>query len=386
MGSGTPLIAFFANNATYCGGLIQHQNVSATLGVSIQIDSIVAYLTVDHIFSPHEDPLSMSTSLIRETDLDFSGTPSGTSSNKLQNWTEPQELPSHNDDSRVSTEHWKDGDEDMPDASELWEDDDDEYNYDDPPESETENPIPSNIPSASTLAESTHIETWEKLIPPVKLDPSCPYLDWSLVRPKPEYLRTCQPNAFLLDGLHSEPTVLRQLRDSPRDHLIPVKMVSAIRGVLLGRILYGSSFLGSPLGSPPGREDCEVLTVFLDAPQGLIEGECGSIVVDRETNEAYGHTVGCDSLGNPFIIPLGHVFNQVKASFGASHVGLAPLSSDPRMHPDPISNLGFRSHPLGQAPAHGDSTYGQDTPTTFAELWYKYRGTEMILEQQQLLL
>lgn len=268
MGSGKPLIAFFDNNATYCGGLIQYQNVSATLGVSIQIDSIVAYLTVDHIFSPHEDPLSMSTSLIREADLEISGASSGTSSNKLQNWAKPQEFQKHDDNSRVSTEHWKDEEDDMRDTSELWEDDDDEYNYDDPPESEMENPIPSNIPSASMLAESTHVETWEKLIPPVKLDPSCPYLDWSLVRPKPEHLRTCPPNVFLLDGLHSEPTVLRQIRDTPRGHLIPVKMVSAIRGVLLGRILYGSSFLGSPLGSPPGREDCEVLTVFLDDPEG----------------------------------------------------------------------------------------------------------------------
>lgn len=264
MGSGKPLIAFFDNNATYCGGLIQYQNVSATLGVSIQIDNIVAYLTVDHIFSPDEDPLSMSTSLTKEPDLDISGP----SSNTSHNWAKPQEFQKHDDDSRVSTEHWENEDDELGDASELWKDDDDEYNYEDEPESDKEYHMSSTILSASIQAESTHIETWEKLIPTVKLDPLCPYLDWSLVRPKPEYQRKCQPNVFLLDDLHSEPTVLRQIRDIPRGHLVRVKLVSAIRGVLLGRILYGSSFLGSPLGSPPGREDCEVLTVFLDNPEG----------------------------------------------------------------------------------------------------------------------
>lgn len=372
MGSGKPLIAFFDNNATYCGGLIQYQNVSATLGVSIQIDNIVAYLTVDHIFSPDEDPLSMSTSLTKEPDLDILGP----SSNPSHNWAKPPEFQKHDDDSRVSTEHWEDEEDGLVDTSELWKDDDDEYNYEDEPESDNQYPTSSTILSASIQAESTHIETWEKLIPPVKLDPLCPYLDWSLVRPKPEYRRKCEPNVFLLDDLHSEPTVLRQIRDIPRGHLVRVKMVSAIRGVLLGRILYGSSFLGSPLGSPPGREDCEVLTVFLDNPEGLIEGECGSIVVDQETNEAYGHAVGCDSLGNPFVVPLGHVFNQVKASFGAMQVGLAPLSPNSKKIPDPISEPAFRSKPLDQAPAQRDFTGYRDVSATSRELQDKYRGPE----------
>lgn len=60
---------------------------------------------------------------------------------------------------------------------------------------------------------------------------------------------------------------------------------------------------------------------------GLLDGECGSIVIDRETSEVYGHVIGCSPLGHVLVVPLRNVFSQVKAGFRTTDVCLTPSSA-----------------------------------------------------------
>ncbi|KAF7556460.1 hypothetical protein G7Z17_g1466 [Cylindrodendrum hubeiense] len=252
MGSEDDLLAIFNNTTTYCGGLIQCQNTSATLGVSIQVDDIISYLTVDHIFAPNTASLS---TLTHQIEKSYCETSSGSTSASSE-----ATIPG------LETQQWQDHDDDLEDSNGLWEDDDDEYEFDDEFEDDL-NPASSNRLPKPPKTGHRRIQTWEKLTPPSKLDPSWPYLDWSLARPIPQHQKPSQPNAFFLDGFQAKPTVLDRVRDSPRGHLLPVKMVSAIRGVVSGRILYGSSFLARRVCIEHVEDDISALPGSVDSPE-----------------------------------------------------------------------------------------------------------------------
>lgn len=55
---------------------------------------------------------------------------------------------------------------------------------------------------------------------------------------------------------------------------------------------------------------------------GILPGECGSVVVDQETFEIYGHIIGSDGLGHAYVVPLRQTFDQIKTSFGAQNVSI----------------------------------------------------------------
>lgn len=221
MASDESITAYFGNDWTYCGGLIKYQGASATLGLSLRIDDINAHLTVDHLFSR----------------------PS----------LEPDSIPA-----------LEDPPSDAPDNSSL---SDDEYDFEDIAEGDTEGKTPdSTSPEADMTTK--HSEQWELIT--VTPDPSSPYLDWLLARPQLQiespYLSVGYINAFFLDGPGGRAVSINRIRDEPRVHLAPVYMISGVRGVLRGRILASSTFLGSP----HGQDDCEVWTVVMDSPQGIV--------------------------------------------------------------------------------------------------------------------
>ncbi|KPM43209.1 hypothetical protein AK830_g3356 [Neonectria ditissima] len=272
--------AFFDNDSTYCGGIVRYQGCLATLGVAIQIDDVSAYLTVNHIFPP-VSPDSKSPIIKPRS-------PTGNPS--------PPSVTLH---------------------TTAYSDDDEEYESES--NSEDESKGQDHDIKSATPPESSHSHKgdWEALPPPLDLDLTLPYLDWSLTRPVSPSLNISYANLFFLNGQDTDPSVLDTIRDKPRHHLALVKLVSGIRGPLSGRILAGSSFIQSL----PGQKDCEVFTVLLDTPGGLFWCAPGTLGC-----EVYGHVVGSDPFGYALVVPLEHVLSQVRTSFKASHVGLSPSS------------------------------------------------------------
>lgn len=223
----------FNNTATYCGGMAHYQGSSATLGVSIQINNRSVHLTVDHIFLVAQDPAPI--------------------------------LPTHEEDVPMEDVESSVHSEDSPvDSPVLWENDDDEYEYEDQNEREFERQALITTHPVAPRVENEHVEQWEKVVPLEELDPALPYLDWSLVRPATQPLEIRHDNVFFPNGVHFHPIFLDRVRDTTYVHFNLVKVISGIRGVLLGQMLAGSSFLGSP----PGQEDCEVLSVVLGSSDG----------------------------------------------------------------------------------------------------------------------
>ncbi|KAH6982352.1 hypothetical protein BKA56DRAFT_616421 [Ilyonectria sp. MPI-CAGE-AT-0026] len=320
---GIPLKAFFDNHETYCGGLVEYQGSSATLAISIRIDDSSAYLTVDHVFAPHLAP-GCKTSACEEI------SPSVTPCSPIDPNDEPDDLDP------------------------LWESDDDEYEYgtEEDSDSDSSDCRTSDIdPAVVFSAEKRRCEDWEVVPLPLDLDPALPYLDWSLARPVSPSLDISQTNLLFLNGLNAKATAVDAIRRKPRRHLAPVKLISGIRGPLLGCILADSSFLVSL----PEQRDCELFTVILDTSEGLIQGECGSVVVDQETTEVYGHVVGCDPSGHALVVPLEHVFAQVKASFRASYVGLDSSSLGEMPIPGPLASSATNSGTSKATPSRGFS-------------------------------
>ncbi|KAH7111489.1 hypothetical protein B0J13DRAFT_272324 [Dactylonectria estremocensis] len=304
-----PLTAYIGSSGAYCGGLIQYQDASATLGPSIDIDGMNAVLTVGHLF-PSKG--SADSSLVNDDE----GPPS--------------------DGSDTSTLN----DDDIESMDGLWEDDDE---YDDFEEDDSPHPgrAEDNLPHERKLPglpgpgkeklAGRGPELWERVVPPADLSPSSPYLDWALARPiLRRSLFSSRTNAVFPDGPDGRHVFLDQIRHQPPSHLASVYMVSGVRRIAHGQILFGSSFLPSF----PGQDYCEAWTIILDNSDGLINGECGSIVIDRATNEVYGHVVGSDPLGHAYVVPLAYVLEQVKACFEAKHVGLAsPAKASGSGHP-----------------------------------------------------
>ncbi|RTE84606.1 hypothetical protein BHE90_000885 [Fusarium euwallaceae] len=299
--------AYFGNESTYCGGLIQYQGASATLGPSLHIDGINAQLTVDHVFPPKRFVKTIAIP-------DLGNSPSDT----------PHTTPDDIDMDGLNDLCESDGDG-RDSLIGLWENDDDEYDYEDEPESSIKDETSDSTSPEVDTATMKPSEQWEKIIPPETIDPSLPYLDWALAQPLPRMGSPSPPtdfvNALFPDGPYGRRVVVSRIRDGPRMHLAPVYVISGVRGVLCGHILANSTFLGSPAN----QADVEVWTVVMKSPQGLISGECGSVVVDQSTHEAYGHVIGCNPWGHAFVVPLRHVLSQVKVSFGATHVGLTSL-------------------------------------------------------------
>lgn len=233
---GIPLKAFFDNNETYCGGLVEYQGSSATLAISIRIDHASAYLTVDHVFAPHLTPG-------RKASACEESSPSVTPCSPIDPNDEPDDLDP------------------------LWESDDDEYEYDteEDNDSESSDCRTSDInPAVVFSAEKRRCEDWEVVPLPLDLDPALPYLDWSLTRPMSPSLDISETNLLFLNGLNAKATAVDAIRRKPRHHLAPVKLISGIRGPLLGCILADSSFLVSL----PEQKDCELFTVILDTSEG----------------------------------------------------------------------------------------------------------------------
>ena len=68
---------------------------------------------------------------------------------------------------------------------------------------------------------------------------------------------------------------------------------------------------------------------------GVIDGDCGSLIVNQETLEAYGHVVASNPLGEAYVVPLRNTFRQIRDALGAKDVSLpspGPLTENLVVH------------------------------------------------------
>ena len=55
---------------------------------------------------------------------------------------------------------------------------------------------------------------------------------------------------------------------------------------------------------------------------GVIDGDCGSLVVSQETLEIYGHVVASNPLGEAYVVPLRNTFHQIRDALRAKELSL----------------------------------------------------------------
>ncbi|KAI0126787.1 hypothetical protein BJ170DRAFT_596356 [Xylariales sp. AK1849] len=294
MASDVPLRAHLDSGLTCCGGIIQCQTRTATLALTIRVDDFYGVLTVDHLFPP---PSSSTVASVSESSL--------------------RELATDSDSSTLN-------DEDLEDLGDLWVAAEDEYldveeSFDDVKESDTIDPIERETNRGSSNTQ----EEWERIPPLIHLDYQEPYLDWALTKPIVSPPMSRLVNVIFDKDREGDELVLEKMAEEPRCHRASVHILSGIRGLLSGRLLANSVMIGSA----PGQEPCEVWRVVLDTDVGILKGECGSVIVDKITNEVYGHVVGSSPFGHAYIVPLQHVMQQIKTCFQTSQVDIFSPSS-----------------------------------------------------------
>ncbi|OCL12554.1 hypothetical protein AOQ84DRAFT_275627, partial [Glonium stellatum] len=141
-------------------------------------------------------------------------------------------------------------------------------------------------------------------------------LDWSLV--KLPVHDSSHYNAFCPNGEGYPPRYLTSFATNPRYHGVPVYMISGASGLRSGLLLGNYSYIGAKAG----QAHCKVWTVTLDDPTGVIEGDCGSLIVDQQTSEVYGHVVGANPLDQAHVVPIKATTEQIRKSLRATEVTL----------------------------------------------------------------
>ncbi|KAK0744301.1 hypothetical protein B0T21DRAFT_407412 [Apiosordaria backusii] len=264
--------AYLSNNMTWSGKIVKSPTKTATLGLTVQIGSLSGVTTVDHIFPPEI------------------------------------EFPEDSDEVRDDSEYDYSDSDDM--DMDLWVDTGveylDEYEEDDLDGTGSHQPIPH---------QQDGYDIWERIQPPFELPRNEAYLDWCLSKPV-DYPAPPLPNLYYPCGEDAGPTIVSEIAKAPRFHCVPVHMLSAVRGVLSGELLAKAAMIGSG----PGRDLCLVWTVILHSATKIVDGESGSLIIDQETKQIYGHVVGSEPSGNGYVVPMISIFAQIEARFRTSSV------------------------------------------------------------------
>jgi len=186
---------------------------------------------------------------------------------------------------------------------------------------------------------TTRLNTAARARSLLDLPESSAYLDWSLIEPQ-----TATSLHNLISPTSNRPPVpLRGLARDPHGQT-RIYMVSGLHGVRQGTLLGQMSYISTRRA----RDLCPVWSMMPDS--GTIEkGECGSIIVDKETLQVYGHLIGADEgLGFGYIVPLTKTIEQIKTSFNTNSVEfsdvppevLSAFPSPPTTSPTDRDNTG----------------------------------------------
>ncbi|KAL4886118.1 hypothetical protein BJY04DRAFT_213653 [Aspergillus karnatakaensis] len=147
-----------------------------------------------------------------------------------------------------------------------------------------------------------------------------PDLDWALIEVSASQGK--KPNLYLRDENSQELVLLTDIAQRHPGQEREVLIIKSPEETRPGTLLRGSSIIGGI--NRPGQ--CEVWNVAFEGAHGLVQGDSGSLVVDRITNEIYGYVVGLNPIGEAYIIPLMSALDQMKHALNTEDVSL----------PDPI--------------------------------------------------
>ncbi|KIN03323.1 hypothetical protein OIDMADRAFT_117858, partial [Oidiodendron maius Zn] len=143
-----------------------------------------------------------------------------------------------------------------------------------------------------------------------------PYLDWALIEFDDGYFE--RPNAFYSEDDPGNPKFLTRLAKAPETTGIAVFMISGASGIQKGVILNCNSYIGGRLG----ENLCQTWNVILDDSTPIIDGDCGSLVVNQKTLEVYGHVVASNPLNEAYVVPLQNTMYQISQAFRAKETSL----------------------------------------------------------------
>lgn len=222
------------HNSTLCGSLVCFQGRSATLALTLEVDSEGMALTAGHLKSTQRIP-----------------EPSVASIPEI----------SHDDETTLN------GD-DYVEIGLLWVDDDDDDEYE--MEAPAFQPL---LPRSLLLNYSSAVHADNRVVsqlqnmrpvePSADLGPSEPDLDWMLLECNDSALGARHRNFMYLPE-QPEPVLLKDIANKPRTHAVPVFVVSGVRGVIKGRMLGMPTFIGSG----PSQKSCKAWSVVLDNQLG----------------------------------------------------------------------------------------------------------------------
>ncbi|TGO45378.1 hypothetical protein BCON_0398g00030 [Botryotinia convoluta] len=147
-------------------------------------------------------------------------------------------------------------------------------------------------------------------------DTTTAYLDWALIEFDDGYYE--RPNAFFSEDDPAKPKFFGILSAAPKTSEVKVFMISSVSGTRKGVMLNNNSYIGGK----PSEDLCQAWNVILSDSSRVIDGDCGSLIVDQETLEVYGHVVASNPLGEAYVVPLQNTFHQISSAFGAKDLSL----------------------------------------------------------------
>ncbi|KAF7923939.1 hypothetical protein EAE99_006600 [Botrytis elliptica] len=269
---------------TMCGSLIKYGDRTSTLGLLISMDSKLYGLTVDHLFK------------------DQQGEEQPTTANEA-------EVLYDEDDSEDSEPEWP------------WIDD---VKYEDFENGECVSDaesVSSGGSHAKTTIDHGPTEQCGESISGRKVDilsviDTTANLDWALIEFDNGYYE--RPNAFYSKDDPANPKFFRTLSAIPKTSDVNVFMISGVSGTRKGVMLNNKSYIGGK----PNEDLCQAWNVILSDSDCVIDGECGSLIVDQESLEVYGHVVASNPLGEAYVVPLQDTFQQISNSLEAKDLSL----------------------------------------------------------------
>ncbi|KAK8038980.1 hypothetical protein PG993_007391 [Apiospora rasikravindrae] len=291
------VLAFPRSDNTLCGALLEYRGRKATIALVLEVDGKDYSLTVDHLINP---------------------SPSATANNDQRqgtaSWCEEIVLTNQYKQSGATMVD----DDDLVSLDPLWTSEGDETdvlqiitNEKTLPEPFAQSTVPDGKESVPSLKGRVLKSTTESVVANTSIDATLIDLGEGVVLP-----RRC--NYVHLDGPVNREIKLERTAVRPREHRVPAYMVSGLRGKVGCRLLSCPSYLGFD----PYQDPCEVWTILFDGSSGLLPGECGSVIVDQETFEVYGHVIGNDDPHSAYIIPTVDVISGLKRRHNATSVTL----------------------------------------------------------------
>ncbi|KAL3301730.1 rna binding protein [Colletotrichum asianum] len=309
--------------SSFCGALVKYQGRVATVGLTVEIDGIARLLTVDHIFQ--EDALDEHPEEKNDDDDSLWDYDSGDEGEEMFSVASGALELSQNDARLTPIRSSHEEDKGVASASHTY------CQVLDLNEINTHQPIVADkytdqghkVAASLTAAPTGREVSAHRVDSQNELPHRQAYLDWACLELDEERMETWSKSYISTDP-DTVPVLLEEIGDAPTSHATSVLMISGIKGIRPGKLVADAGYLGSLR-----RQDmCVVWTLILDSAPGLVPGECGAVVVDKETYKIYGHVVGANVLGHAYVVPFRGVLDQIKTAFGTDLVHF-PCKSSP---------------------------------------------------------